>query len=173
MDAHNASYVSIYAAGPVDLGNDIPEWRSKLKETLNDIGIAATIFDPSTAYKTSRFGSEPTYPESDVYSRYRYIYNINKVALLSSDIVIASLPAGVQSVGTPIELHMAYDNNVPIILMSDIKRHTSVYLEMMVMSDMWFDLSDISSVALRVKDLVACGTNNKRIDGVTKVIGEL
>lgn len=144
--------ITIYAAGPIDLGTDIPNWRKLLVECLHGAGQSAVLFDPSTAYKSAMWG------EPDL-SRTRYIEDVNKVALQEANFFVVCLPKTVASVGTPIELDWAYKAAKNIILITDISNGQSVYLDNRVHPGTWVkvDFKDNKSVEnglYKVSDLI-------------------
>lgn len=138
----------IYAAGPVDLGQDVPNWRAQLMSKLNDHGLSAILFDPSTAYKHSAYGGKQNLIRS------RYIENVNEHALRMANIFVVCLPKNVSSIGTPIELEFAYTGTKKIMLLTDIAPGKSVYLDNRVPSDSWFHVQD-----LRDKDSMDAALN--------------
>lgn len=136
---------TIYTAGPIDLSKDTKGWRDALAVELANQGVAATLFDPSTAYKQSVWGE--TSEDGSHLHRMKYIYAVNRLALLASDVMVVSLPSGTQSVGTSAEIHMAYTAGVPIYMLTDIPPGKSAYLDVMVDSARRFtDIKDLVSV---------------------------
>lgn len=124
------SGLTIYAAGPIDLYSGGPNWRGQLRQELMDLNISAVIFDPSTSFKVSMMGEEAD-------RRDAFIEAVNRNALELSDVMVVVLPAGVQSIGTSIELDMAYNHGKPIFLVTDIARGKSVYLNNRVPKEFW------------------------------------
>jgi nucleoside 2-deoxyribosyltransferase len=121
---------TIYTAGPVDLAQDMPNWRQQLHDILNVAGYKVTIFDPSTAFKiTDR--SKITDEASN------YIEKLNNGAILHSDIVVCVLPHNILSVGTVAELDFCAHNLHNVILITDIPRGKSVYLNNRVPPANW------------------------------------
>lgn len=128
----------IYAAGPIDLGKDIPNWRQELMKRLEERGVSAVMFDPSSAYKLSSWGLETNL------SRSRYIEDINRQALELSTVFVVCIPKAVPSVGTPIELDFASGGGKQIFLLTDINPGKSVYVDNRVPVSNWFQLASLS-----------------------------
>lgn len=128
----------IYGAGPIDLGKDIPNWRGQLVELLGKAGVDAVMFDPSTSYKLSRLGTQAD-------RRDAYIEAVNRQALEMADIMVVVLPHGVQSIGTPIEIDMASNLGKKIILITDIPRGKSVYLNNRIVVADWIWVKDLQN----------------------------
>jgi nucleoside 2-deoxyribosyltransferase len=141
--------MNLYTAGPIDLGKDVPQWRSRLKDIMDSKGIAGVIFDPSTAYKPSLLGVA----DSD---RGEYIESVNTTALELADAFVVCLPAGVQSVGTPIELDLACELDKPVALLTNIPRGKSLYLDNRVSEQEWFfcDLSMPGNIDIALTSIV-------------------
>jgi hypothetical protein len=134
MDTHNG--ITIYAAGPIDLGKDIPNWRAQLAVRLNERHVSATIFDPSTAYKNS---VGPLLPDRCS----AYIEHVNRAALDVANLMVVVLPTGVQSIGTPIELEFARNESIETYLLTDIPRGKSVYLNNRIDDRHWLSVVDL------------------------------
>lgn len=130
--------ILIYAAGPIDLGTDIPNWRQRLTEKLTAAGVTAVLFDPSTAYKTSSWGQ----PDRN---RSGYIEEINRQALVHANYFVVCLPGKVPSVGTPMELDWANERDIPVLLITDIPTGKSVYLDNRVTEAERFFCGDLLS----------------------------
>lgn len=113
----------IYAASAIDLNSIKMDWRNELMKKLEVRNISATLFDPSTAYKVSCYGSEPNL------SRSRYIERINRLALEEASVFVTCMSKNVASVGTPIELDFAYNAAKKIYVISDIVPGSSVYVD--------------------------------------------
>ena len=130
----------LYLAGPIDLGKDIPNWRADLMKLIQLRNITATAFDPSTAFKTSKWGTQDK-------ARSLYIEQMNRVALDSANIFVAMLPKAVSTIGTPIEIEFAAKSSgiKHIYLISDIQPGASVYLDNRVPVSNWFSPVDMYS----------------------------
>lgn len=127
---------SIYLCGPIDLGTDI-KWKEILKSKLAAANINITMFDPATAFKLSSLEFDS--------GMAKFIEDVNTQALLFADLVVCSLPLGVQSVGTIIELDLAAKSNKDIIILSNIKYNKSAYLVNRIDQANWVFISDIGS----------------------------
>lgn len=138
--------IKAYLAGPLDLGKDHPNWRAELVKYLEGTRLNMVAFDPSKPYLHSMWGESNN-------ARAEFIEEVNRVALLHSNVMIVSLPRGAQSIGTPIEMKMAHQANIPIILISDIKPGSSVYLDNMVNHENWIPES-ANDVLKEVSDRV-------------------
>lgn len=91
-------FKSVYVAGPIDLCDDF-NYTDRILDLLNGTGIDA--FFPQLAYKWN--GGDG-----------KFIKEVNKTALKSSDIVMVYLPKDVQTFGTIYELYTALEMNKPI-----------------------------------------------------------
>lgn len=151
---------TIYSAGPIDLGPDKPGWRARLieefKKRSDDLPI--TMFDPSSAYSHAHWGVATS--DLSHIGRATYIAKVNEAALLNSDLMVVSLPSGVQSVGTILEMQIARDAGVPIYLITDIPAGKSAYLDLLVDDDRRYGMNDLEFMALTeriVTDIIAGG----------------
>jgi hypothetical protein len=124
----------IYAAGPIDMHTDT-NWRETLVKRLGDAELPAVVFDPSSAYKMSMWGTP-------FMERAEYIEAVNRVALEQSSIFIAHIPDKVQTIGTPIELDWAYQGPQHVLLLTNIPKGKSVYLDTHVEDRNWFAYDD-------------------------------
>lgn len=134
----NNNGIVIYGAGPIDLGKDVPNWRGDLIELFKAIDSDAVMFDPSTSYKISLFGTQAD-------RRDDYIEQVNKAALEAADVMVVVMPHGVQSIGTPIEIDMAHKAGMPIYLVTNIPRGKSVYLNNRIDAQSWMRVTDINN----------------------------
>jgi dUTP pyrophosphatase len=80
----------------------------RLKTALLDAQLIDWAYDPGDAFKVRR-GALPT----------DKIGRINRVALIAADLVVAFLPAGVASIGVPIEIDRAVAHGKRVIVFSD------------------------------------------------------
>jgi len=111
---------TIYLAGPVDIGKDI-NWKDALTKKFDEAKIQAIFFNPATALKL--VGGNGMTPEIA-----EYIEDVNNTALDLADIFICSLPKGVQTVGTIVELDRCKRLHKKVILITDIDVVQSAYL---------------------------------------------
>lgn len=130
--------VLIYAAGPIDLGKDVPNWRQLLMLKLEANDFNGVLFDPLTAFKFSGLGR--VFDRRDAFVEF-----CNKQALDAADVMVVVMPKGVQSVGTPIEIDMAYQQGKKIILLTDIVRGRSIYLNNRVPEQDWITIADLQT----------------------------
>lgn len=144
--------VVIYAAGPIDLGKDIPNWRADLMLELHSLSQPAVLFDPSTAFKTSQWGVLDL-------GRSLFIERVNRFALDSSCAFVALIPKKVPSVGTPIESDFAAHSGgvAHQYIISDIEPGKSVYLDNRFSVDDWFitNLEDPAAIKATLKNLAS------------------
>lgn len=138
MKFNSATGLMIYGAGPIDLGKDIPNWRALLMKKLEENEVKAAMFDPSTSYKLATFGVECD-------RRDAYIEFVNRQALEASDVMVVVIPKGVQTIGTPIEMEFARASGKAVILLTDIPRGKSVYLNNRVDAENWITIADLQT----------------------------
>jgi nucleoside 2-deoxyribosyltransferase len=110
---------TVYLAGPIDLGGDIA-WKDSLTQKLTDKRISLISFNPATAFKL-------TIPNMDKEIS-KYIEGVNNVALDMADLVICSLPKGVQTIGTIVELDRCRRLGKKVILLTNVDIYQSAYL---------------------------------------------
>jgi hypothetical protein len=128
--------LTIYTAAPIDLGSGPSNWRQVLVEELQNLHRPAVLFDPGKAYAQALWGTRDL-------GRTRYIEDTNRFALETANIVIACLPKTVATVGTPIEIEFAHAAAKTLLLVTDIKPGTSVYLDNRIPLDNWFWCDDL------------------------------
>jgi nucleoside 2-deoxyribosyltransferase len=108
--------MNIYLAGPIDFEKDKgSDWRNELKELFKE-RKSILLFDPVAPYSFCSVDK----------SMSNFIYQVNMRAIDYCDVMVARMMRGQVSVGTPIELHYAIDEGVPIILCTDMA--DSVYM---------------------------------------------
>jgi hypothetical protein len=146
---------TIYTAGPIDLGEDFKEWRKNFitEFALLYENVPVTLFDPSSAYKHAHWGVKTADLSHTV--RAEYISKANESALLNADIMLVSLPAGVQSVGTILEMKLAKEAGVPMYLMTDIPAGRSAYLDLLIDDDRRFNCLTMDDLHLLIHAIVA------------------
>jgi nucleoside 2-deoxyribosyltransferase len=113
---------NVYLAGPIDLGKDI-NWKDALVKKFEENKIPLIVFNPATAFKLVVGESAGMTIEVA-----EYIEAVNNAALDMADLVICSLPKGVQTIGTIIELDRCRCLNKKVILITDIDVLCSAYL---------------------------------------------
>ena len=121
----------IYAAGPVDLSPDAKDWRKLLSNALDKHGVRTVLFDPSVAFKLSDRGTADC-------ERSAYIESVNQFALEHANVMVASIPLGSQTIGTPIEIDTAVRNGLPTYLITGVPRGVSIYLDNRIDFDKYF-----------------------------------
>lgn len=140
----------IYLAGPIDLDTAKIKWREHVYEVLEN-NFAVTVYNPLMAFRLFH-GAPIDSGEST------FIECVNKEALYKSDIMLARITKVTPSVGVPIEIDMAFNKKIPIILLSDIRPGESVYLNNRIQSDNWIvDSNDITVWRSRI---AGCLQNN-------------
>lgn len=112
----------VYIAYPIDQrGPASLSWLfeqiENMKHWLLDSGAVSWVFDPGDAFTVN-----PKAKPSDG------LATINRAALNNSDLVVAFLPAGVPTIGVPIEIDRARAQGKHVLVMSDIQ--SSWMLEM-------------------------------------------
>lgn len=91
----------IYVAHPIDLGNsaELERWLAAVRVVLVDQEVAG--FDPGAPYVAPMAAVDK-------------VFRMNNAALAIAGGVLALLPAGVPSVGTPMEIAQARDRGLPV-----------------------------------------------------------
>jgi hypothetical protein len=115
--------VTIYLAGPLDLGVDV-QWKKLLQTELETLGVHAVLFNPGSAYLFSNYG-----PNLHSVHRAEYVKSVNMAALINADILVVSMPSKVQSIGTPIEMWIAQESGIRTLCLTDIPVGQSIYLD--------------------------------------------
>ena len=109
--------MKIYLAGPIDLDESGEDWRSILKDRLNQEDVI--IFDPMLPYTFKNVNSNTA----------EYIHDINMAALDSADIMLVRWMKDQVSVGVPIELYYAAKKSkIPIFMITDMA-NKSIYID--------------------------------------------
>ena len=139
----------VYLAGPIDLANgERIIWKTTLKKACDDRHLAFTLFDPAVPYHLC----------GDVkhnIQRAAWIETINNAAIDSSDVIVAHVPAGQMSVGTPIEIDRARKLGKHIMVFSDVPYGTSAYLTTRVAENMYFMYNNLDHVKTAIINSVA------------------
>lgn len=96
----------VYLAGPIDQAGREEPWtiRRRARQCLQAVGC--TIFDPSTAFDVP----------ADIQYDSPELYRINCYAISRCDGVLALLPRGVPTIGTPIEIDRAWMEGLPVAI---------------------------------------------------------
>lgn len=103
----------VYLAYPIDQRGPasldyVFQQIERLKVRLIQEGAVAWVFDPGDAFRVNpRAGTD------------RHLPTVNRAALNQSDVVVAFLPAGVVSVGVPMEIDRAVSQGKHVIVVSD------------------------------------------------------
>lgn len=101
----------IYLAGPIDqVGREeLATDRRRAKDLLTNAGF--TVYDPSTAMVAGAAAGLRDRPDDT------RVYQIHRDALRRSDGILALLPSGVPSIGTPMECEQAVETwNLPCVV---------------------------------------------------------
>ena len=126
---------SIYMASPIDL-NPTNDWKVRFKEMLAEYGINAVLFDPARAFHIIN-------PININDQMSRYIEAVNTEALRTSDLVVCCLPAGVQTVGTIVEIDMCHRQGKDLLLLTDIPRGRNSYLNNRISEENWIYIESV------------------------------
>jgi hypothetical protein len=96
----------VYLAGPIDLvnGEQRNEWRERFARELTGRNISS--FNPASAFN---------YTPGDRKTA-RQLIDINKAAMFACDFAVVVMGRDMPSVGTPIELKMLSDINMPHVV---------------------------------------------------------
>lgn len=116
----------LYFAAPIDATNGepvVPDWVDRL---IDDF----TVYVPQQAW---RVNGEPNS---------RFINNVNNVALLESDVVLAWLPRSVPTVGVPIEILLASQAGIKVVVVSERDWVTLKDLDHVTRFSCWDDALD-------------------------------
>jgi dUTP pyrophosphatase len=111
-DPNIAAYVA-YPIDNADLGFDYIQLISRTQGLLLETGTVNAVYDPGDAFNVSR-----------VHATHPIISAVNDTALESAELVVAFLPAGVPSIGVPIEIDRAASLGKWLIIVSDVKSYS-------------------------------------------------
>lgn len=104
----------IYYAEPVDFRRD-HAWSTNLSGSHTVMEVA---FRQHTVFKPAKAWSLGTDSMSDALEP-SHVFDINRVALDRSDLVVAFLPPDQVSIGVPTEIGWATDQGKPVVLVTD------------------------------------------------------
>lgn len=99
----------LYFAQPIDQASVDSTVAPFVRGILRKAGAAC--FVPSGAFTVEH----PTSAQSE------YIDLLNTIALSSADGLVAYLPAGTPTLGTPVEIEYAVNRNMPVLIVTDIE----------------------------------------------------
>lgn len=146
----------VYVAGPIDkapppgadsdLYEAVSGYWAQAPGVLLDAGVAA-VFSPRGAWSVSA-GGDPR------------IQGSNTSVLLGADGVLAYLPDGVLTIGTPIELYIAASKGIPAVAITDGGR-SSITLD-------WLKVAVSHSLIDAAELLVAMIQENQMIPDVSE-----
>lgn len=105
-----------YLASPIDYCENQGGWKEDLK-SLCKIHDEILLFDPYAPYTFTKSNKEMA----------KYIHDMNMLAIMHGNAVVARMMTGQTSIGTPIELYYALKINKPVILITDMEK--SVYMQ--------------------------------------------
>lgn len=115
---------AIYVASPLDQNPDRIGGVPGLIGLLMDSGATA-VFNPGTAWVVDDPGG----------LSHKTIQDINVVALQQSDGVLAVLPPGVPTVGTPMEILLARQSSIPVVVVGTRSVVALTWLDVPVVED--------------------------------------
>jgi len=112
----------VYLGGPIDLAGN-KDYRTNLTKALHREGI--NVFDPKDAFKMIKL---------DDHMDARRLVEINKQAMLNCTVPVFVMDANVLSVGTPIEIYIAYEANKRSLMvwLSDNDKPIPAYISALV-----------------------------------------
>lgn len=104
----------IYLATPIDQANSTPDRPrfSQVDELAKHLSTEHLVYRPERAFSM-------TTQSIDNNLRHRGVESINRVALSQSDILVASLPWGVRTVGVHREIEYAVSMEMPVVVCTD------------------------------------------------------
>ena len=137
--------MNIYLAGPIDsAADDSHNWKKLLTKALTDLedplDTQWTAFDPAAPWVLFNDFEHSSY-------RSAWIESVNREVIRHCDMVVAYQPSTVMTVGTPMELADADNQNKPIIVFSDVKFGKAVYLQNRVEKHNFFTIGDYGSLS--------------------------
>lgn len=118
----------VYLCGPIDQCSDkleVYNWRDAVKAKLKLYNF--NIYDAASAFTISNCRQD-----------FDSLYLINEIALQQSDVIFVNLPK-IFTVGTPVELHMAFERRIPIYATIDKELHNSMVLSALLRHGKVFD----------------------------------
>lgn len=95
----------LYLASPIDQANGnsvVADWRAEAKQYIRSRGWS--VYDPSTAFNCGELNPN--------------VQRAHHSVMQHCDAVLALLPKGVPSIGTPMEVQYALDRQIPVIVVS-------------------------------------------------------
>lgn len=141
-----------YLAGPIDQAHEyshfMDEWRERAVQSLNSAGFV--VFDPSRAFGV------PADMEAN-----GCIQQVNFAAIDKADAVLALLPKGIPSTGTPMEIMYAHNQNKPVAVITDANSWALKGLE-----GVYAVLPEFTEVAVDVLKQKTAETVNLGVPGV-------
>jgi hypothetical protein len=135
---------NLYLAGPIDAAVDGQQnWKKLLQLMLEDnsdpLDQQWTAYDPAGPWLLFDDVAHEPY-------RCAWIETVNRTAIKHCDIIVAYYPSNVMTVGTPIELADAHDQEKRIIVFSDIEYSKAVYLQNRVERGNFFYTKDYGPI---------------------------
>lgn len=98
----------VYLAGPIDAVHDSRGWRDDAIDRFHERGVST--FSPAHAHNWDGNSHAA-----------KSIYAINRNAVLHCDAMLAFLPTGPVTIGTPIEIAQAWDAGKKVVVWTDAK----------------------------------------------------
>lgn len=104
----------VYVAAPIDAvtHEDVASWPVRATEALLQAGAGA-VFRPGLGWRVSGAGSP-------------VVQHVNMTAIESADALLAFLPFETPSVGVPIEIYIACQRGIPVVVVLDRPRRSAV-----------------------------------------------
>jgi nucleoside 2-deoxyribosyltransferase len=145
--------MNIYLAGPIDAAvHGQQDWKhllqSKLEDHSDPLDQQWTAYDPAMPWLL--FGDLAHEPY-----RCAWIETVNRTAIKHCDIVVAYYPSNIMTVGTPIELADAYEQEKRIVVFSDIEYSKAVYLQNRVERTNFFYTKDYGPIESTIQAIAS------------------
>jgi dUTP pyrophosphatase len=105
----------VYLAGPIDLAT--PELMAGGIETDRAAANRELTRARHVVYRPWHAFGMPTKPTPD-----HRVEAVNRAALANADAMVALLPAGVPTIGTPMEIEFAASQDIPVVVVTNIVR---------------------------------------------------
>lgn len=140
----------VYLCGAIDQcenDSEMKDWRERAKVHLSICKF--NVYDAVTAFKFSNYRQN-----------YCAVYEINKVALSQSDVVLAHIPK-IFTVGTFVELQMAKEINIPVYAFVSQELKNSIILSALLYGKKVFTRFDDALTTLVDDNLGEAGLSDE------------